>query len=245
MRDVNGLQSDLVETAHLTVEETSSMFRLMEQYFEGVDREKFANDLREKRWVILLRDPVNVKIRGFSTITLMETVVAGKGVKAFYSGDTIIDRACWTPFSLEKEWTPLVFSHALADPDSVWYWFMVCKGFRTYKYFPVHFHQFWPSPDEELPAFERQVLETLATSRFGHFYNPESQVITCPADYRLRPGVGDISPEKSKNRYVRFFESSNPGWLAGEELACLTPLRLINIKSALRRFLPGHSFQAS
>ena len=240
MRNANGLQSDLVETKQLSAHQTGAMFGLMEQYFEGVDREKFRADLLEKRWAIVLRDPESMAVKGFSTITLMETVVAGQAVKAFYSGDTIIDRACWSPFSLEKEWTPLVFSHVLADPDSLWYWFMVCKGFRTYKYFPVHFHQFYPSPDQPMPAFERQVLEALATSRFGQHYRPESFVISCPADYRLRPGVGDISSEKSKNRYIHFFETSNPGWLTGEELACLTPLRLDNIKSALRRFLPDH-----
>jgi hypothetical protein len=129
----------------------------------------------------------------------------------------------------------------LADPASNWYWFMVCKGFRTYRYFPVHFHRFWPSPDAPLPLFEKQVLDTLATIRFGRHYDPETCVITCPSDYRLKPGVGDILPEKSKNRFVHFFDVSNPGWVNGAELACITPIRLDNIKPALRRFLPAGS----
>lgn len=241
MREVNGLRSELLETVRLSTVEINGMFRLMEQYFDGMDKEKFETDLLGKRWAIVLRETADDTIRGFSTITLMETSVAGKRVKAFYSGDTIVDRSCWRPFSLEKEWTPLVFSHVFADPAAKWYWFMVCKGYRTYRYFSVHFHKFWPSPDEPTPFFAKEVLDTLATLRFGRHYDPQSGIITCPADYRLKPGVGDISPEKSKNRYVHYFEAANPDWANGAELACLTPLKLDNLRPAVRRFLPGQS----
>lgn len=214
------------------------MFRLMEQYFDGLQRESFQADLGEKRWAIVLRDAAQGTIRGFSTITLMQAEVGGQTVRAFYSGDTIIDRECWHPFSLEKAWTPLVFSHLFAAPETSWYWFMVCKGFRTYRYFPVHFHSFWPSPDAPVPLFEKEVLDALALQRFGRHYDPESGVVNCPCDYRLKPGVGDIVPEKTKNRYISFFQEANPAWVDGAELACITRISLENIKPALKRFLP-------
>lgn len=236
----SGLLSEIKETKHLNAEDVAEMFQLMGQYFSGMDLEQFRTDLYDKKRVIILRDPTLKRVKGFSTITLMELSVHGKQVKAFYSGDTIIDRSCWHPFSFEKQWTPFVFSHVQSDPHALWYWFLVCKGFRTYRYLTTHFKSFWPSPDSTIPDFEGQVLDVLATARFGKGYNPKTRIVSLPGDYCLKSGVSDISSERRKNRYVQFFEEQNPGWPRGEELVCLTRLSLDNIRPSLARFLPPH-----
>lgn len=126
----SALLSEVCETKQLCENDITRMFDLMTQYFDGVNKEKFYADLTDKKWVIVLRDPNTGEIGGFSTITLMNAEVGCRNIKAFYSGDTIIDKNSRKPFSLEKEWTPFVFSHVFSDPEALWYWFTVCKGFR-------------------------------------------------------------------------------------------------------------------
>jgi hypothetical protein len=76
-----------------------------------------------------------------------------------------------------------------------------------------------------MPPFDRKVIDTLSTTRFGNHYDPQTGVVQIPSDYRLKQGVGDVTEEKLNNRYVRFFVERNPGWREGDELACMVPLR--------------------
>lgn len=231
------VQSEVRNISSLSNEEGIQMYSLMAAYFDGVNEDTFVKDLMSKRWVILLTDKESGRIMGFSTLTLMDGVVDGEVIKAFYSGDTIIDRACRTLFSLERDWVPFVFSHVVNESDLHWYWFMVCKGFRTYRYLPVYFKKFWPSPDDEIPPFEKKVADELARIRFGDDYSPEKFLVSVPEDYRLKAGVGDVTDGKLKNRHIRFFVERNPGWQRGDELACLVPLKPENLHNKVRRMI--------
>lgn len=236
-----GIVSEIVPTSLLSEPDVRDMFALMRMYFDGVREDIFQRDLFEKEWVALLRDASTTEICGFSTIAVLKDVVDGQINKAVYSGDTIVRKEHRQAFSLETVWIPFVFSLVQAEPDIDWYWFLVCKGYRTYRYLPVHFKRFWPSPDDSVPPREKRILDRFALKKFGDFYFPESYTIKCPEDYRLKKGVSDITPAKRKNRYVDFFVQSNPGWYRGDELACIVPLSLGNIKSTLRRILSSHS----
>jgi hypothetical protein len=223
------LSGALVETTSLLSAEICRMFSLMQQYFIGITYEAFLHDLMEKSWVIILRDADTGLLHGFSTLCLMTESVQDIPVRAFFSGDTIINRPYWGSLEFGRVWFHHVYNHINAQPDARWYWFLICKGYRTYRYLPVYFHRYYPSP-EPMPLFEREVLDRLAMRRFGHAYDAGAGVIRCRQDYRLRAGVGDISERERRDPRIAFFEERNPGWWQGDELACLTSLAYGNLK---------------
>jgi hypothetical protein len=55
--------------------------------------------------------------------------------------------------------------------------------------------------------------------------------------YRLRSGVADLSPERLRDRHVRFFAERNPGHSGGDELCCLAPLTRANFTRAAYRVI--------
>src|SRR5437870_1388624 len=81
----------LVRTADIVLSQREEMFALMESYYEYVDRPSFDADLEEKEWVIQILDEETNKVKGFSTQMLLEVKVAGRSIRALFSGDTIID----------------------------------------------------------------------------------------------------------------------------------------------------------
>jgi hypothetical protein len=212
------------------------MFALMEAYYERVDRTRFDADLDRKAWAVLVQDR-NRRVRGFTTLELMELTFEGVAVRAFYSGDTIVDSAFRGTFSLERAWVPFVFSAALSSPGFRWYWFTVCKGYRTFRYFPAHFHRYLPHPDGHEDPFERSLMDTLAHMKFGREYDAGRGVVEPVGDYVLRSGVADVSEQELKNRDIAFFVSRNPGWRKGDELACMARLHPENLRPLVRRLL--------
>ena len=230
------LTGEIIETTTLSPADVERMHALMQTYFLGVKRVAFERDLREKTWVIILRDPERRQVQGFSTLCLLEESVQGVPVRAFFSGDTIIDRPYWGSFELGRVWFRFLFARIEAEPALRWYWFLICKGYRTFRYLPIFFHRYYPSP-ETMPAFEQAVLEQLAERRFGPGYDASTGVIHCRDDYRLRPGIGDITAREMRDPHIAFFQQRNPGWVDGMELACLTELAYPNLKRMGLRLL--------
>jgi hypothetical protein len=137
---------------------------------------------------------------------------------------------------LERAWIDFLYRRIAAAPQQRWYWFLICKGYRTFRYLPVYFHQYYPSP-QPTPPFEQELLDRLANLRFGEAYRAETGIIRCPRDYRLREGIGDITDRERRDPRIAFFEQRNPGWLQGDELACLADLSYGNLTRAGLRML--------
>jgi len=230
------LQGRVVEVAQITTAEIDRMYALMECYFADVQRAIFDADLAEKAWAILLHDTETGNLHGFSTLCLLEETVLGVPVRALFSGDTIIDRPFWGSLALERSWLRFLFDRIDAEPEYRWYWFLISKGYRTYRYLPVFFHQYHPSP-APVPEFEQAVLDGLARAKFGERYDPRTGIIRCRQDYRLRPGVSDISPRELRDPRIAYFQQRNPGWVHGEELACLAELSRTNLRRCGHRLL--------
>jgi hypothetical protein len=232
------LRGEVILRTALTDDDILRMYNLMLGYFADVDRAQFEGDLREKTWVIQLRDFETGFIHGFTTLCLMEDVVQGLPVRAVFSGDTIIERPYWGSFALERTWIQFISAQVQAAPQCRWFWFLICKGYRTYSYLPVYFQRYYPSP-LPTPSFEQTVLDTLAFSRFGARYDQQSGIIRSANDYRLLPGVGDITALVRLDPRIAFFEEKNPGWVDGDELACLVELHPDNYRPTTLRML-GH-----
>lgn len=229
----------VIEVPLLSAEQRDTMFGILSDYFEGAIRWVFDKDLDEKDWAVVLTDTDLGRVCGFSTLRLMEDEVDGVPIRAFFSGDTIIDRAYWGSMALERAWIRFTFSHAMANPEFRYFWFLIVNSYRSFRYLPVYAKHYYPHPEREMPPFERTVLDQLATKRYGDQYDPILGVIRLEHRCPLREGVAPIGEQELQDPRIAFFQKCNPEWTDGVELACLTEFSLDNVKPAAMRVLSG------
>lgn len=225
----------------VTLDERNEMYALLQTYFCGTDRARFETDLGEKEVVILLRDASSGRIQGFSTLMRMTTCIDEKEVVAFFSGDTIVDREYWGETVLSRIWSQTVFAEAdriVAErPAAAIYWFLICSGYKTWRFLPVFFRKFYPNADEPTPAHLRRILDTFGASKFGEQYLPDSGIVRLHAATPLRRGIADVTGERLRDPQVAFFARMNPGHAEGDELACLAELSRTNLTRAGQRMV--------
>lgn len=232
------LKGLLIPTPAVTDAQRDAMFALMDRHYENVTRAAFAADLDEKQWVILLLDPQTEEMCGFSTQVVLDATVAGRPVKALFSGDTIVARDRWGDPALAHVWGRLALSLIDSLPDVELYWFLISKGYKTYRFLPLFFREFYPRYDVPTPDWATAVIDAFGYFRYPGRYDPSSGIVTAgAAGDRLRPGVADLTPERGNNPHVRFFAVRNPGHLRGDELCCLAPLTRENFLPAAYRVI--------
>jgi hypothetical protein len=232
------LQGRLVPVKDVTAAQRDAMFALMDRHYENVRRGSFDADLNEKRWVILLSDPATGALCGFSTQVVLHAEVEGRRVKALFSGDTIVDRDHWGDPALSHVWGRLALELIDAAPDDELYWFLISKGYKTYRFLPLFFHEFFPRLDAPTPNDVRQVIDALARRKFHSAYDAAAGVVrAAPAKDRLRPGVAEVTPERLRDPHVAFFVGRNPSHARGDELCCLAPLTRANFTPAAYRVI--------
>jgi hypothetical protein len=232
------LKGLLVPTTALTEAQHAEMFALMERHYENVTRAAFSADLAEKHWVILLLDPRTEALCGFSTQRLLDVAVSGRPVKALFSGDTIVARDHWGDSALAHVWGRLALSLIDGLTGAELYWFLISKGYKTYRFLPLFFHEFYPRHDKPTPAWAGTAIDALGSYKFPGAYDPLAGVVRAgPGKDRLRRGVADLSPERLHDPHVRFFAERNPGHARGDELCCLAPLTRANFTAAAYRVI--------
>jgi len=217
--------------SHTTVAERDAMYALFSTYFLGTDRGVFEQDLSEKDGVILLRDEPSGGIQGFSTFMWLRV----DNTVAFFSGDTIIDREFWGDSVLSRMWAQIAFAEAGRHPEAKMYWFLICSGYKTWRFLPVFFRQFYPNPETETPAHIQNVIDTLGRRKFGDQY--ADGIVRLRHATPLRRGVAEITEERLRDPQIAFFARMNPGHANGDELACLTEISRANLTRAGERML--------
>jgi hypothetical protein len=222
------LSAEVVRRESLTCSDLSQMYELLETYFENTSRRQFDSDLDEKDFVILLRNAEDARVIGFSTLMKIAVTVAGKRVVGFFSGDTIIARECWGSSLLGRLWLKTVFREAdsihLHSRDTLIYWFLICSGYKTWRYLPVFFREYLPHPESRASRFDREVLHALAAKKFADEYDPDTGVIRFRRANPLRRGVAEVTGQRLRDPMIEFFTRMNPGHAEGDELACLAPI---------------------
>ncbi len=232
------LTAKLVPVSTLTPALHDAMFALMDEHYANVHRRVFAADLAEKRWAILVRDAVSERLCGFSTLMLLDADVAGRPIKALFSGDTIIHRDCWGERAFARAWGRFALTLIDDHPDAELYWFLISQGYKTYRFLPLFFHEFYPRPAAPTPAVMRAIIDALAGERYGASYDAAAGIVRAtPTQYRLRPGLADVTPERLRDPLVAFFHAANPGHARGDELGCLAPLTRGNFTPAAYRVI--------
>lgn len=233
------LLGQLTPIVNLTDRQRGEMFALMDRYYCGMSRETFDADLNEKQWVIQLVEPDTQSIRGFSTQMLISLNVDGRRVRGLFSGDTIIDHHYWGSTALTQAWGRMTLDLIDGHDDCELYWFLISKGFRTYRFLPVFFHEFYPRFDLETPRDVVRLIDAFAGDKYPAHYDSASGIIRVGNGNRcrLRDGVGEISTGRQRDPHVQFFSERNPGHVNGDELCCLAPLSRENFTAAAWRMI--------
>jgi len=230
-----------VPRAAVTPAERREMYDLMATYFSGTTRRQFDVDLAEKESVFLLRDSASCRIQGFSTSMRLNARIDGQEIVAFFSGDTIIAREYWGDSLLARLWSRNVFAEAdlitTARPSTRVYWFLICSGYRTWRFLPVFFREYWPNLYAPTLEHQQNILDTLGKQKFGEQYVPGAGVVRLRSATPLRSGISDITEERLADPQVAFFVRMNPGHMRGDELACLTEITPGNLTRAGRRMV--------
>ncbi|HEX3685347.1 MAG TPA: hypothetical protein VHU83_22630 [Bryobacteraceae bacterium] len=235
------LTGSVLPRASLTSADRDRMYALLAAYFAGTDRNRFDADLDEKESVVLLRERDTGEVQGFSTFMRIEIPVNERQIVAFFSGDTIVAAQHWGESILSPLWSQTVFAEAdriVADrPATQVFWFLICSGYKTFRFLPVFFRNFYPNPNSPTPDEVQRIVDALGTAKFGHRYDPASGIVRFEKATPLRQGVADISEQRLRDPLVAFFAAKNPGHARGDELACLTAISRSNLTRAGERMV--------
>lgn len=236
----NALTGSVVSRADLSACDRHHMYELLATYFDGTTRDRFESDLEEKEVVVLLRD-IRGRIEGFSTYMRIALPVDGQDIVAFFSGDTIVARQYWGETILSRLWSRTVFAEAACieaeRPNVQVYWFLICSGYKTFRFLPVFFREFYPHPTAAMPADVRLILNSLGQRKFGPDYDPASGIVRLPHATPLRNGVAGVTEQRMRDPLVAFFTAKNPHHGEGDELACLTRICRTNLTRAGERMV--------
>lgn len=226
------LKGEALPRSDLTDQDVQNMFSIFQDYYENTTPEIFHRDLDSKNWVIILRDPESKSMQGFSTLAFYESVVKGKPVGVVYSGDTIIRPAYWGTSELPLIWGRSVLRIGAQLPQPL-YWLLISSGYKTYRFLPTFFKEFYPRHDRPTPPEVQEIIDHLARERFGAGYYPELGIVRLAEGATpLREGVADITERHLKDPHIAFFVARNPGHAEGDELICLTRIGLGNFTAA-------------
>ena len=221
--------------AALSLTERDEMFALLSEHFKGVTRAQFERDLAEKNWVVEIRR--EGRLLGFSTLIVCAEQFAGRPLTAIYSGDTIVAPEAWGSPALARTWIAAVNHLRAAAPARPCHWLLLTSGFRTYRFLPVFWREFFPRHDAPTPAPARRLLDHLARVRYGDSYEAMAGIVRFPNPQRLRGPLSALPAGRTNEAHVAYFLARNPGHASGDELACLTEISEANLTAAGRRMI--------
>ncbi|MBD2183215.1 hypothetical protein [Aerosakkonema funiforme] len=235
------MNSWLVPVEKLRPCDRTAMYALLENHFEGVTWDGFQTDLDRKNWVLLLRDETSNALKGFSTMMLCQTVFSGEQISVVYSGDTIVDPSAWSSTALPRTWIAAVNFLRQHYAENKLYWLLICSGFRTYRFLPTFWQEFYPRYDAATPDRIANLMGSLAREYYGNSYQEAIGIVRFKHPQILKDRLIEISTGRQTNPHIQFFEEKNPGYRLGDELVCLTEIRYDNLTRAGQRMWQAKS----
>ncbi len=221
----------------LSAREQASLVTLYLRYYDGSSRARFLNDLKSKNEIMMMLD--DGKIIGFTTYELYDSVYRGEPVKVLYSGDTVVDHRYWGQQKFGFEWARRIGRYCREFEGRPFYWFLIVKGHRTYRYLPAFVYNFYPHWTRKENAL-RDVLIHLASEKFGTHYDQELGIIRYDHSHgHLKDAYAYPTEREMRHEAVAYFLKKNPGYLHGDELACLCRIEASNFKPLTKRLILG------
>src|SRR5260370_26133770 len=158
--------------------------------------------------------------------------INGVGGVVFFRVDPIFARELWGDRSLSPLGTQPFFAKAdrlvAASPATI-YWFLICSGYRTWRFLPVFFREFYPNPNAPTPSHIQRILDTLGRQKFGDQFLPGPGIVRLRSATPFRAVVAEMTEHRLRDSHVAFFAKMNPGHAKGDELAFLPPLSRANL----------------
>lgn len=227
--------SGLLPRDALSTEQREEMFDLLSRHFDGVTRAQFESDLAEKNWVLEIRR--EGRLLGFSTLLVCEAQFEGRALTAIYSGDTIVAPEGWGSPTLARTWIAAVNHLRAAFPARPCYWLLLTSGFRTYRFLPVFWQEFFPCHARATPPDAQRLLHHLARLRYGSCYDARSGIVRFPHPQSLCESLREAPGSRTSDAHIAFFLDRNPGHGEGDELVCITEISEENLTPAGRRMI--------
>jgi len=229
------MNSKLISTRDLSPLDIEEMFALLNNHFEGVKRDVFNNDLDSKNWVILIKDEQTNELKGFSTLLMYDTFFKGENISIVFSGDTIVDPSAWSSSALSTGWISSINKLRREYCKGKLYWLLISGGYRTYRFLPLFWKEFYPRYDAIIPESILCLMQDLSVKRFGENYNIKTGIVRFSHPHILRDGLHGIPAQRLRDPHIQFFQTLNPGHLNGDELVCFTEICEENLTRAGRR----------
>ena len=225
----------LVARDALSERQCDEMFALLNRHFDGVTRAQFARDLAAKNWIIALHR--SDRLVGFTSLQVTTAEFSGATVTVIYSGDTIVAPEAWGTPALARAWITGVNRIRAEFPQRECYWLLLTSGFRTYRFLPVFWKEFYPHYQTPTPSAQHTLLCRLAHEAYAPHFDPAAGLVRFPQPQRLRGPLAVIPEGRVANPHVAFFLARNPGHGDGDELVCLTKISEANLTPAGRRMV--------
>ncbi|WP_212800523.1 hypothetical protein [Pseudomonas sp. St316] len=211
------------------------MFDIYAASYCDTSRARFNQDFKDKTHCIVLRDADEV-IVGFTTLKLYEKTWFGKPIRVMFSGDTIIDREHWGSQRLAFAWMRLAGEIWQDRPDVPLYWFLICKGHRTYRYLDAVALSYAPRAGTVTDPGIQALMDYLAIDCFGQAYDPKTGVLSFEVPQgRLTTELAQVPAPHLRLENVLYFLEKNPRYAAGDELVCLCELHPDNLRPMVLR----------
>lgn len=229
------LRGQIRPISEYTEDELRAMYSLMAAFYDDTDEDVFRSDFNNKDYCLSLYHETDGLV-GFTTQKVLGVDVGGKTVHGIFSGDTIIHKDYWGDTELFRVWANFWFEYA--ERYDEFYWFLICKGYKTYRMLPLFWTEFYPNYKTPTPQYEQQIIDAYATLLYPGEYNPANGVIEYKSvKDKLKSGVADVGEHELKNKDIEFFCGANPGYIHGNDIACLARIDKDYLKKQVVRML--------
>lgn len=161
--------------------------------------------------------------------------INASSISIVYSGDTIMDPSAWSSMVLAKSWIDAINTLKTIYSTGSLYWFLISSGYRTYRFLPIFWKEFYPRYDAPTSPPMQHLMDCLAQEKFGDRYDAKAGVIRLDHPQTLRDSLAGIPEERLSDPHIEFFAQKNPTYDQGDELVCLAKICEENLTRAGRR----------
>jgi hypothetical protein len=170
-----------------------------------VCREWLGRKLRGFDHVVLFRDPRRSTLAGCTGIKILDVEQAGRGVRILYTGAVFLGEAWQGKNLIQRAGIASMLRYGLTRRRL--YWLSECDSFRPYLMGMRNFRDAWPRHDQESPAFETTLLESVCPTLFEDNLEPGDLGVVrhprAPAQAPGRDRAGTASPARSGRGVLR------------------------------------------